>query len=91
MLAYFPTERAWWLPTIWLVPGAQAPATRFTQSVIPYVRTDGAVVANNWADLTDGTIQNPINVDEFGSRRAHCFGRGLMSTRTGAWVPSATA
>lgn len=50
----------------WLADDTQAPATRFTQSAIPYVRTDGAVVADDWADLTDGTIQNPINVDEFG-------------------------
>ncbi len=49
---------------------ASSPASRFTRSTSqPYVRTDGAVVANDWADLTDGTIQNPINVDENGVSR----------------------
>ncbi len=47
---------------------SSSPASRFTRSTtLPYVRTDGQVVANDWADLTDGAIQNPINVDEFGT------------------------
>ena len=49
---------------------SSSPASRFTRSTsLPYVRTDGAVVADDWADLTDGTIQNPINVDEDGVLR----------------------
>lgn len=32
----------------------------------PYVRTDGAVVASGWNDLIDGSLGNPINVDEHG-------------------------
>ncbi len=31
-----------------------------------WVRVDGAAVADSLADLTDGTIQNPINIDENG-------------------------
>ena len=34
------------------------------RSVAPYVRVDGERVANNWSDLTDGSIQAPINVNE---------------------------
>jgi hypothetical protein len=45
-----------------------SPASRFTQSNSnPYVRLDGAVVANDWSDLTDGSIQNTITVDEYGN------------------------
>ena len=54
----------------WISGGSysSSPASRFTRStVLPYVRIDGAVVANDWNDLTDGTIQNPINIDEFGN------------------------
>lgn len=43
-----------------------APATRFTKSGAPYERTDGVTVAQNWNDLTDGSLAAPINVDENG-------------------------
>lgn len=47
---------------------SSSPASRFTKSTTqPYVRIDGAVVANDWLDLTDGTIQNAINIDEYGT------------------------
>lgn len=48
----------------WLADNSGSPVTRFTQSSIPYIRTDGAIVANNWDDLTDGGIASPINLDE---------------------------
>jgi hypothetical protein len=31
----------------------------------PYMTIDGFVVANNWSDLTDGTLQNPIHIVPF--------------------------
>jgi len=34
---------------------------------IPYMRVDGVMVARDWADLTDGTLRAPINVDETGA------------------------
>ena len=40
------------------------PATRFTQSAVPYVKVNGVKVANNWADLIDGTLLSPIDVTE---------------------------
>lgn len=43
-----------------------SPATRFTKATVPYVRVDGAVVAENWTDLTDGTLYNPIYLDASG-------------------------
>ena len=36
--------------------------TRFVQSTIPYVLPDGTRVADDWSDLTDGTIAAAINV-----------------------------
>lgn len=44
-----------------------SPALRFVRSLGPYVRTDGVVVAYNWADLTDGDLAAPITVDENGN------------------------
>jgi cysteine-rich repeat protein len=40
------------------------PATRFVQSTVPYRKVDGVLVANNWADLIDGTIASPIDKTE---------------------------
>ena len=45
-----------------------SPKWRFSKSDIPYALPDGTVIADDWADLTDGTIQNPINRDEFGNQ-----------------------
>lgn len=51
----------------WLATDAtDDPESRFTQATIPYRRTDGALIANNWTDLTDGTLSNPVECDEFG-------------------------
>jgi hypothetical protein len=47
--------------------------TRFVQSTTPYYLrthvqgTTTNIVANNWADLTDGTLQTPITVTESGA------------------------
>lgn len=67
----------------WISGGSSssAPASRFTRSTsLPYVRTDGAVVANDWADLTDGTLQNPINIDEFGALQGGSFAWSYTQT-----------
>jgi hypothetical protein len=39
----------------------------FAGQTIPYYRVDGVKVADDWADLTDGSLDNPINVDESGN------------------------
>ncbi len=53
----------------WLSDSTSSPSTRFTHSQTPYLTTAGTVVANNWQDLTDDSLQNPINVDENGVLR----------------------
>ena len=46
---------------------SSSPSSRFTRSTSdPYVLIDGTVIADDWNDLTDGEIQNPINLDEYG-------------------------
>ena len=51
----------------WLGDSTTDPATRFAQSASPYVLVDGTVVADDWADLTDGGIDNPIALTENGA------------------------
>jgi hypothetical protein len=51
----------------WLSTQQDTPSSRFTQSNIPYRRVDGALVANNWNDLTDGSIGVAISLDEKGN------------------------
>ena len=43
---------------------------RFTQSTDPYKLVTGTTIANDWSDLIDGTLQAPINRDEFGALQA---------------------
>jgi len=50
----------------WLSDNNTTASSRHIHSTDSYVRLDGLVVANNWEDLTDGTLQNAINIDEFG-------------------------
>ncbi len=52
----------------WISDGTTAnnPSSRFTQAGGPYELTTGTVVANNWADLTDGTLDSAINYNENG-------------------------
>lgn len=51
----------------WLSDETGSPATRMTHSPDPYVRVDGKVVAEGWADLTDGDLLAPISIDEYGN------------------------
>jgi hypothetical protein len=52
----------------WLGDGTDGPATRFVQSERPYRLVGGDVIADNWADLIDGTIAAAIDRDETGTR-----------------------
>ena len=45
---------------------ASAPASRFVQAAVPYQNVLGQVIANNWADLTDGSLIREIDTDENG-------------------------
>jgi hypothetical protein len=60
-----------WLSTH-LLYGDYSPATseEFAKWDGPYVGTDGSGIADGWTDLTDGTLQNPIIADEYGTTRS---------------------
>ena len=50
----------------WLSDGTESPNTRFAKSSFPYVLPDGTKIAEDYSDLTDGSILHPINVDATG-------------------------
>jgi len=54
---------------VWLADDVNgSPDTRFVKSFAqPYVRTDNKLVANDWTDLTNGSIANPLNIDQNGN------------------------
>lgn len=61
-----------------------SPSTRFTQSTGDYVRTDGAVVASGWDDLTSG-FDETFFTDEFGvemSVKTDDFSSNTVPTNT---------
>ena len=43
------------------------PSSRFTPSAAPYVLVDETVVADNWSDLVDASIDAPISLTELGT------------------------
>jgi hypothetical protein len=49
----------------WVSDSTTSPDARFTQAAVSYVLLDGTQVANDYADLTNNNIDNPIDVDEF--------------------------
>lgn len=67
----------------WIADGnnSSAPDVRFTKSSGPYglVGTYGPQIADDWADLTDGLLDNPINIDEFGNSQS--FGNVMTNVK----------
>src|SRR5262245_22153968 len=51
----------------WLSTGTTFAVNRLTPETGPYRRLDGVKVADSIADLTNGTLDAPINVDETGA------------------------
>ena len=46
--------------------GSNSPAANLTQQSHQYALLDGTVIADDWTDLTDGTLTAGINIDETG-------------------------
>jgi hypothetical protein len=46
--------------------GGRGPYQLFQRSSVPYVRTDGVKIADNWNDLTDGSLDAAISRNEMG-------------------------
>jgi hypothetical protein len=51
----------------WLSNAQLGPATRMTHFMGAYRLPNGELIANDWVDLTDGTLAHPINQDQFGN------------------------
>jgi hypothetical protein len=49
----------------WLSSATTSAASRLTHGLSSYVLVNGTLVANGWLDLTDGTLDAPIDRDEF--------------------------
>jgi hypothetical protein len=64
----------------WLSDSNTSAATHLTtHGALPYVLVDSTLVANNWTDLTSGTLQHMIDLDESGNQVASadmCSGFG---------------
>jgi cysteine-rich repeat protein len=53
----------------WISSNTEGPSSTFaTNNNGPYKLLNGTIVANNWADLTDGTLRAPIILNQFGTR-----------------------
>ena len=51
----------------WLGSSEGHPADRLIQHQVRYTLVDGTLVADNWWDLTDGTLRHPIDLTELGT------------------------
>jgi cysteine-rich repeat protein len=48
----------------WISTSRGTPASRFVHSTVPYLTTLGVKVADDWADLIDGSLDAPIQTTE---------------------------
>lgn len=51
----------------WISVVEASAAERHKHGTKPYVRPDGTTVANNWTELTSGTIKTNLGIDQFGA------------------------
>ncbi|MBN9163842.1 MAG: hypothetical protein J0I07_22935 [Myxococcales bacterium] len=68
----------------WLSDATGSPSTRFTRSADPYALVDGTVIADDYAELTSGSLQHPIDKTETGGAPPvqPVFGRAVVWTGT---------
>ena len=68
----------------WLSDGTDSPNTRFKKSSHPYLLPNGAKIAENYTDRTDGSIQHFINIDATGTNQD---GTSVQPIRTcNVWI-----
>jgi len=72
----------------WLGDSTGSPSTRFTQSAVPYVLPSGIQIADDWADLIDGSLDASINEDETGAGSGGLIWTGV--TEDGTTSPTNT-
>ncbi len=64
----------------WLSTISSPVSDRVTHATGPYVLVNGAIVANDWDDLVDGSILEPINLDATGTLQAGEVWTGTLAT-----------
>lgn len=64
----------------WVSATGNTPNTRFTKSTVPYRLLNGTLVANDWDDLTDGSLAHGIDRDE----------KNAVVTNTEVWTATST-
>ncbi len=52
----------------WLSDSITSASDRLIHATVPYKLLNGTSVANNWADLTDGSLLTKINITELGTQ-----------------------
>ena len=57
----------------WISTSTTSPASRFAKSPYRYELIDGTVIANDWDDLVDGSLQNPITLQVDGYETGWLF------------------
>ena len=70
----------------WLSDSASSPSTIFVPWTVPYLLMDGTVVANDWTDLTDGSLQHGIDLDEHGAPPSGGGGSGAAPPYFEVWT-----
>jgi len=65
----------------WLSDSKSSPSRRFEIRNARYVLVDGSVIADDWDDLTDGALSNPINR----------FADGTLEPTSAVWTATTTA
>lgn len=79
--------KAWLSQKYWIendVVNYLDPIHRMEHAAVPYRLPNGRVVANNWADLVDGTLAHPINITEDGTPSTGGTAEYGWQTTTGA-------
>ena len=64
----------------WLSTTSSSVADRLSHEGGPFVRVDGTIVANDWADLVDGALLAPINLDAMRQPRTGDVWTGTLPT-----------
>jgi sugar lactone lactonase YvrE len=52
----------------WLSDSSTQPSQFFDKATVPYRRLDGGLIALNWNDLVDGTLDSTIDISETGAK-----------------------
>lgn len=50
----------------WISDPTGSPLSRFTKATVPYIRVDGTTIAQDWNDLTSGSLDHTLNMFEYG-------------------------